>query len=431
MTSSTWADVLLVAVVLAPLATAVLGFAGAAPNVDARWTTGGCVIAAAGAIVLLVAGQHPHVSRLAPDDLALAAAAASAVLALGGRSAVRTPLIATIVTCVICGIVSGAPGDPSTVGPVLGLAAGVALVAFLRDAGRPTIGALSIGVVVIAAGARAGGNGGSVAVIVGAALAGIASSVSPRRAATVLLPIALLLGLRVGPTLAGTSTARWLAVVLGVAGAGLALLPAVVPACARSARCAALVPWTLAAAIGPLAGTPVAARALAAGTVIALVLGGPLALLAAAPGAAVFVYAVADGNGWARPVIALLLAATVLGLTSGQAQETTPARLRIVDALALALGVWFVVLPESWGWTRVEALRAYSDGTALAGAVASIVAVLVAIRAGGVTADPFLPWILTSEEETAAPSARLDVVMVTVVVVMGLLAAALVRSPGL
>ena len=261
MTSTTWSDVLLIAVVLAPLASVVLAFSRAAPNVDARWTTGGCAAAAVGAFVLLVSGQHPHVSRLAPDDLALAAAAASAALAVGVRPSARSPLIATIVTVVMCGIASGAPGDPSTVGPVLGLAAAVALVALVRDSGRPTIAALGSAVVVIAAGTRVGGNGGAATVIIGVAVVAIAASVSLRRAATVLVPIALLLGLRVGPALAGTSTARWLAVVLGVAGAGLAVLPTVVPACARSARCAALVPWTLAAAIGPLDGTPVARAA--------------------------------------------------------------------------------------------------------------------------------------------------------------------------
>lgn len=431
MTSSAWADALLIAVLLAPLVTVVLALAVAVPNVDPRWTTGGCVIAAAGAAVLLVAGQHPQVSRLAPDDLALAGAIASAGLALSVRSSLRTPVVATMVTVVICGLAAGSPGDPSIVGPVLALSAGVALLALTRDGRRPTLAALGAGAVAIAAGARAGGDGGAVAVVAGVALVGTVASLSTRRAATVLVPVALVLGLRVGPALAGTSAARPLAVALGLAGAGLALLPFVAPGCGRWARGSALVPWTLAAAVGPLAGTPVAARALAAGVVIVLVLGGPLAVLSALPGAALLVYAVADGNGWPRPVLGLLFAVTVLGLTYGHEDPAAFARVRVVDALALATGVWLVVLPETWGWMRVEGLRTYTDGTALATAVAVAAATLYTITGGRLAAEPFVRSVVAGDEHVVPQRVRVDVVMVVAVVLMGLVAAALVRSPGL
>ena len=191
------------------------------------------------------------------------------------------------------------------------------------------------------------------------------------------------------------------------------------------------MPWTLAAAIGPLAGTPVAARALAAGTVIALALGGPLALLAVVPGTAVLVYTVADGNGWLRPVLGVLVVATLLGLTSGQPGATITARLRVVDALVLAAGAWFVVRPSSWAWTRVEGLRAYGDGTVLAAAMALIAGVVLTITGGRLAGEPLLSWIVADEEQAASRSARVDVVTLTAVVVMGLVAAALVRSPRL
>ncbi|MEY2449366.1 MAG: hypothetical protein QOH79_2842, partial [Acidimicrobiaceae bacterium] len=232
MTSSAWADALLVAALLAPLAAVVLAVAVALPNADRRWTTGGCALAAAGSVVLLVAGQHPRVSRLAPDDLALSAAAGAALLAVGVRASARTPVVAAMVTVVLCGIASGVPGQPSAVGPVLAVAASVVLLTLTRDAGRLTIAALSIGVVVAAAGVRSGGDRGAAAVIVGATLVAIAASVSPRRPVTVILPLALLLGLHAAPQLTGTSSARWLAVALGVAGAALALVPRIVPRCA-------------------------------------------------------------------------------------------------------------------------------------------------------------------------------------------------------
>jgi hypothetical protein len=333
------------------------------------------------------------------------------------------------VTVAACGIASGAPGQPSTVGPVLGIAAAVALLTLTRDAGRLTTAAMSIGVVVAATGVRAGGHGGAAAVIIGAVLVAVASSWSARRAVTVLTPLTLVLGLHVGPALAGTATARWLAVMLGIAGAGLALVPAIAPRRAP-ALCVALVPWTLAATIGPLAGTPPAARALAAGTVIALALGGPLALLAAAPGAAMFAYAVADGRGWPRPVLAALVAATLLGLVTGQTVRAT-ARLRVVDTVVLAAGGWFVLRPTSWTWTRVEGLSAYSEGTALAAAVALIAGVLLAITGTPLATEPPTPWILTDDKQRASQSFRAELVVVAAAVVMGLVATALVRSARL
>src|SRR5262249_3047139 len=87
MTSSAWADATLVAVLPAPLASVALVVVVAIPNAGQRWTTIGCSVAAAGSAVLLVTGQHPRVSRLAPDDLALVAMVAIALLALGLRVA--------------------------------------------------------------------------------------------------------------------------------------------------------------------------------------------------------------------------------------------------------------------------------------------------------------------------------------------------------
>jgi hypothetical protein len=431
VTSSAWADALLVAVLLAPLAAVVLAVAAAVPNDDRRWTTGGCAIAALGSTVLLVAGEHPHVSRLSPDDLALAAAVATAVLALGVRSSARTPVVAAAVTVATCAIASGAPGQPSTVGPVLGIAAAVVLLTLSRETARLTTAAMSIGVVVVAAGVRGGGHGGAATVIIGAALVAIASSLSPRRAATVVVPLALLIGLRVAPALAGTPSARWLALVLALAGAVLALAPVIAPRFHRSpAVCAALVPWTLAAAVGPLAGMSVAARALATGAVLAVALGGPLALLAAAPGAAMLMYAVADGHGWPRPVLAVLLVTTVVGLTSARAGQAT-ARLRPIDAVVLAVGAWFVLRPTSWAWARAAGLRAYTDGTVLAAAVALIAVVVVTVSGARIATERLTPWIVSDEDQTASSSGGVEMVMVAATVLMGLLAAALVRSASL
>jgi hypothetical protein len=313
------------------------------------------------------------------------------------------------------------------------MAAASALLTLTRDSGRLTTAALSTGVVVAAAGVRAGGHRGAAAVIIGAALLGVAASISARRAVNVLLPLALVLGLRVAPALAGTSQARWLAVALGLGGAGVAVLPAITTRFAALMPCAALVPWTLAAAVGPLAGTPNAARALAAGAVIALVLGGPLALLAAAPGAAGFAYAVADGHGWPRAVLAVLVVATLLGITRGRAGPVAPAasRVRVVDVVAFAAGAWFVLRPTSWAWTRVGGLGDYSEGAALALASALIAGVLLRLTGRRVTTEPLVSWLVAGEAQEASPATRVAVDMMVTVALTGLIAAALVRSAGL
>lgn len=430
MTSSAWADALLVAVVLAPLASVVLAVAVAAPNDDHRWTTVGCAIAAGGCVVLLVAGQHPHVARLAPNDLALAAAAATALLAIGVPTSARTAIVAAAVTVATCGITAGSPGQPSTVGPVLGIAATVVLITLTRDSARLTIAAMSVGAVVIGAGVRTGGHGGAISVVVGGVLVATTGSLSARRAPTVVVPLALLITLHVGPQLSGTSGARTLAVVLGLCGAGLALLPSIVPRCASPALCAPLVPWIAAAAVGPISGTPSAARALAAGAVIVLALGGPLAVLATVPGVALLAYAIVDGHGWPRIVLAVLLAVTAVGLTNARA-ATGSVRLRPVDGAMTAAGIWFVVRPTSWTWTRVSGLSAYSDGTALAAAAALIAGVLLTISGGRVPPEPLTPWIIGEDPTAARPSARVDVGIVAAAALMGLIAAALVRSARL
>lgn len=434
MSSSVWANALLVIVLLAPLVAVAVAGVAAVSQGDRRWTTIGCAIAAAGSTVLLVSGQHPHVSRLAPDDLALAAMVAIALLALSLRSESRVPVLAAAVTVASCAVAAGAPGQPSTAGPVIGIAAVTALLALTDGGGRPTTAAMGGGVVVLAAGVHTGGHGGEAAVLVGAALVALAASVVPRRAHVVVVPLVLVLGLHVGPTLAGTSTARWVAVGLAGAAAALAVLPAVVPRCAAPAIGAVLVPWTLASAAGPFAGTPSAARALAAGTVLALALGGALALLAAVPGAVMLVDAIADGTGWVRVALAVFAIATLIGATGVQADART-VRVRAIDAVLLGSGVWLLVRPSSWTWARTEGLRAYSDGAALALAAALITGVLFAITGGRLAAEPIVPWLVADNEgkddgDGVAPVA-LDVPMAAMAALMGIVAIALVRSARL
>src|SRR4051812_38252071 len=104
MASHTWAEIVLAMTLLAPLASVLVLMLVAIEDHDGRWATGGCALAAGGATVLLVTGQHPVLSRLAPDDLALVAIAGTALLALCDRDARRRPASAIALTITGCGI---------------------------------------------------------------------------------------------------------------------------------------------------------------------------------------------------------------------------------------------------------------------------------------------------------------------------------------
>jgi hypothetical protein len=340
--------------------------------------------------------------------------------------------VAAAVTVAMCGLTAGSPGRPSTVGPLLGVAAAVILVAMARDADRLLIALVGTGVVVAAAGLRAGGRGGVTAVVVGVALVATVAALVSRRSLVVVIPAALVLGIRLGPALAGTSTGRWLAVALAVGGAALVLVPAVVRGFASPAYGAVLVPWTLVAAVGPVAGTTTGTRPLAAGAVVALALGGTLSLLAAVPGSAVLTYALADAHGWPRAALSVLLGATLFGLVLDRPRaDGGAARVRVVDGVALALGVWFVVRPTSWAWTRLGDLRAYSDGTVLALASALIAGVLFTGTRSQLEYAPLAPWLVAADHDDRPVGATVNVLAVAVSVLTGLIAAALVRSARL
>ena len=429
MTVNSWADVVIVVTVLAPLAAVVLAVAVALPGDEQRWTTIGCAAAAAGAFALLVGAEPAHIARLAPDDLALAAAGATALLALGLRSQSHAPVVGAAVTISLCGVAAGAPDRPSTVGPVLAIAAVSALLVLRRDVEWAVAAAISAGDLAIAAGLHAGGRNGAAAAVLGVALVGLAAGFVPHRASVIVVPVAVVLGLRIAPELSGTSTAKWVAVVLGAASVLLLFAPAVASRLRTAAPCAALVPWALVAALEPVPGTPVAARALGAAAVLALMLGGPLALLAALPGAAVLASAIADGSGWPRAALALLLAATVAGLL-GARTASGRVRLRGVDVIALLLTAWFAVRPSAWTWVRIAGVDAYTDGSLIAVAAALIAIVLMTARAGPVELTPFGPW-LVADAQGGDRRARLFVPTLVTTLALGVAAGALVLSSGL
>jgi hypothetical protein len=285
-------------------------------------------------------------------------------------------------------------------------------------------------VVGAAAGVRTGGTGGAAAVVLGVGALATAAALAPRRSLMVVTPAALLVGLRVGATLTADPTGRRTAVVLGAAAALLAVAPLVVPRRWWPAPAAALKPWALVAATGSLPGVAAASGALAVGALLAGMLGGPVGVVAALPGGAVLAHALANGAGGARAVVSLLLVATVGGLVMARPAAPAP-RVRRVDAAVAALAAWFVVRPTSWTVARIGDVRAYTSGVPLAAAAAVVAGAALVVSGCALVSAPLAPWIVAPDVEDSAVTARVQTVTVAAAALLGLVAAALVRSPRL
>jgi len=319
------------------------------------------------------------------------------------------------------------PGRPSTVGPLLAIAGVLALVSLTREIDVIGVAIAAAVALVAAVGVHNGGRGGAIAVVLSVAVLAVLASV-PRRAIAVVVPVSLVLGLRVAPEIAGQSSARVTAVVLGVVAVAATVVSMTGDRWSWPARCAALAPWALVAAIAPVPATVGASRALAAAAVLALLLGGPLASLAALPGVAVLVYAIADGEGWIRAVLALLVALTLAGLLRPDVAPTGR-RVRLVDGVGAVLGAWLLARPSAWTWVHISDVSAYEEGTAIGIAVALLVAVALAGQGAALDGTAVPPWLLVDDARaTPTGAAR---VPVAVAVATGIVVALLLRSARL
>jgi hypothetical protein len=426
MKSDAWAEAVLVGAIAAPLAAIVITRAIARRD-DRRWFVVGSAVGAAGWLLLLLAGEHPTLGRLAADDFALAAGAGTCILAIGISASENLPLVAAAVSAVTAGVAVGTAAGPSTVAPLIGVALAAGLLVARPGPHVVTASVFAAGLVLAGVGLHTGDHRGAVLVLAGVTAIAVAGALVPRDALVVLVPAALVLGLRVAPALDAGSVSRWTAVGLGVAGVALA-------AVRRPWWCAALIPWTLAAGAGALPGTAGAGPALAAGAVLALALGGQAAVLAAVPGAALFTYALVDGDGWVRPALAVLLGATVVGLSMAQSASDGEAQAwRWIDSVPAVAGAWLVLRPTSWTFLRVDDLSAYVEGTAFAIA-AGLIGGVAAIASGRFTVTELRPLFVRSTvepSEAGAVEPGVEIAPVLLVVVTGIIAAALVRSARL
>ena len=167
-----------------------------------------------------------------------------------------------------------------------------------------------------------------------------------------------------------------------------------------------------------------------AATVLALLLGGPLALIASVPGAAVLVSSLADGQGWPRPVLGVLVALTLAGVLRG-ASAGTRARLRPVDGVALALAVWLVVRPTAWTWAHASLDRAYDEGTVVALASGLIATAMLRARDSSLSLTPVATWLVVDDEAPTEARSRIATPVAVVTVALGIAAALLLRSARL
>jgi hypothetical protein len=322
-TGAAW-DVLAVAALLAPLAGVGVLAAGKAGGLAVRAGRLGALAAGAAWVAVLAAGAAPEVGRLSPDPLAVAAACGAALLAAGlasdegGIVATASPVVASVVALVV-----GVVAEPSD----LGRGQAVSLVAV-----------------------------GAAAALVVADLRGTG------RLALVLLPAALLAGLRGAGELADPPT------VLAPVLAAVALASGV----HRQDRTVLFLhtrplPPAAVVAVGSLAvaAAPVEqARAggvllAAAAVVVAAVPANPWAIAAAAPGAALAAAGLADvpvpdgPNPLIQALLALLLAgAAAVAVEGALRAPRAPRAVPALDARAAVavVAVWLVVLPSSWGW---------------------------------------------------------------------------------
>jgi hypothetical protein len=352
--------------VVAPLAGLLAPLAGGSGRRlvtrTGRW---GALAAVAVWVVLLAADAAPALAGFAPDRLAMAAAAGTALLAAvvtidppaGGRLDLTGALAPPVAA--VLGLVVGVIDPPTDIGR--------ATATVLVVAG----GALAAVAVAVAVGGKRVGGGLPLAVV----------AVAP----------ALLLALRGADAAADP-----------MAGVGLLLLAAAVATAVGAARkpgshagpVAAASLLVVAVALGPVPAVRPWAALLAGGTVLLATGIGRWTAAALVPGAVAVAVATADVPAAGQPlpaahvVFAAGLAATVGALVVAlrptdalAADEPSPIAVEAKLAVA-ALTAWVVVAPGSWRWAVANAaeLHAWDRAGAVAVAAAAIAAVAVRLK---------------------------------------------------
>lgn len=317
----------------------------------------GALVLAAGWLVLVLGDAHATLGRFAAG----AAPSAIGVWLLVAALTWPTQRVPVVVAFVAGGVTVGGlallagRGDASDAAGALAIAAAVVVLGARREddgglwlatAGAVGAGLLSLGVAW----------DGVVLTTIGCAVIAGASAARARRVGSVVLPAALVLGIASGG-------GGRVSVALGVAGAVLASRPAV-----------ALAMWSLAVAA---AGASAGASLLGASAVLLAVVVNPIAAVAALPGAASSVAALADAGDRTAVVLSLLAVVTVYRLVHARADARAGMPSPATTA-ALAAEAWLLVAPQTWSWAGAADLRGWRTGVLIAAAGTAVGVFVVA-----------------------------------------------------
>jgi hypothetical protein len=441
------APAVLLAALLAPLAGLVPAFGPRDLPGAGRWLHAGLAASLLAWLALLVLGWPARLGALAPDRLGLAAGAALALVALAaGRprspawGAVVGPAVTLVATCACLTI----DGDPSVAAVMAALAGVVVVVAVVQ--GRPTwaeaVAAAGIALVAVAIRVLEGteATSGPLAVLVLGCATLVAVGAAGRHAPAVLLvPGAVLVGLRIVLPAGSIDGLAVAALVVAAVAAGVTAFAPVARRMAAAVRSSSpasvLAVSALAAALLPFTDAEVAAVLLAEAAVLATVLPPGLAPLAALPGTAVVVAGLGEDGTVA---ISAALLALAIGVALGRAAAERGWSLddRPVPAwphaTGLAVAGWLVVVPESWSLTGPPvglAVERYQEGilVAVAAGLIAVVAALAVAARRGTPPVGWGAWLAGPEPSLAGPSAGPWPTVVTVTL-LGMATALLLPS---
>ncbi|MGQ0616197.1 MAG: hypothetical protein ACT4PW_04275 [Acidimicrobiia bacterium] len=386
-----------------------------------RWLRLGSLVAVAGWFVVLVgSGGVAPGDGLRPDGLGAAAALGAALVAAAATGPGRVNGAGPAASAIAVGAAWTTDGRPSTAALIAGLAIALLVAGLVpparrlavhvapRPIGAGNLASVAAGIALLGLGANLGpGPQSAAAVAAGAIVVGVVAGCRPLGPLAVLVPGALLAGVRLLPSVPVNSATDAVAVLAAVAGLALAAatIGGVAPPGLRPAHhkfghgwsspagrvalepAAVLVPWTVAfAAAAPrLATGDSPARLLAASAVVALLLPRRVGLLVAVPGVVAGGAALMDASGrlpWVLSVVAVVTVALLVSEERPGPDGPGAAAVTVPQALAVAFGAWLVLAPSTWAWAG--GAGTYGGGEDMAVAVAVAAGLAAAVAAGAV-----------------------------------------------
>jgi hypothetical protein len=320
------------------------------------------LVAAAGCGAGLVAAAVDTATVKRPAWLGVALAATSVALAAGRTATDGIGAIAALVVVAAASVVAGRPSVRVWATAASGLVAAIAGVVSLRSATNSWQLPL--------ADAAANHRGDGLLILVGAVLLVLAGSQRARRPVGLLVPAGAFLAAQAAPLVHRADGLGPAAILLALGAAAVALAARFGQA-AFHRPAAALTLLALAALVTPGAARGPALLLAAAGT-LACPFEWPGVAALGVPGGVGFAVALAARGGTTAFVVGALAGLVAVVLAAVAAREEEVPRLVVWAAPVLALGIWLLVAPGTWGWVGPTGLRSYDLGAARAAAAAAL-----------------------------------------------------------